>query len=75
MNTDWYELNDLRNENAELKRQLNNELQEKEAVKNQLTTELIYRESDRRQIDELRAQVAVLKDVIFGMTDQLNRVC
>ena len=65
--------NDLRNEVTDLKRKLQNELQAKEDVKNQLTSELIFRESDLRQIDELRGQVAVLKDVIYGITNQLHR--
>lgn len=72
---DWYDYNDLRNKVDELKEQLHDELQAKEAVKTQLQTELIYRESDRRQIDELRGQVAVLKDVIYGITDQRLRDC
>jgi hypothetical protein len=65
--------NDLRNEVTDLKRKLQNELQAKEDVKNQLTSELIFRKSDLQQIDELRGQVAVLKDVIYGITNQLHR--
>ena len=68
---DWYDYNALHNEVDDLKRKLQNELQAKE--ENQLTSELIFRKSDLQQIDELRGQVAVLKDVIYGITNQLHR--